>query len=349
MTKAKKKDAWMPFYVGDYLRDTSRLTTEQHGAYVLLILDYWVNGPLPDNDAALAPVVKMSASQWKRQRATIAAFFSIRDGKWHHKRIDAEREKTATISGVRQAAGGTGAEQRWGGEATADQTRSQRLAEARAKGTHTVVEWSAMLLTFDNHCVKCGVAAADAIGGKLCKDHIKPIYQGGDDSIENIQPLCRSCNSGKGPDSTDLRDFAKPGWRDELAKRVTSANQNALQNDRQTPAPSPLPSPSPEETGSNSEPEPEKSSVQTASYAFSGQTIRLNQRDFDEWAKVFSAIPDLRAELAAIDAWWQKQALERRKGWFTATSGMLNRKHQEILERRKNGTGGHTPFQVGGL
>ena len=54
-----KVDIFMPLYIGDYLKDTTRLTAEQHGAYLLLMMDYWVNGPLPANDSSLAMVSKM--------------------------------------------------------------------------------------------------------------------------------------------------------------------------------------------------------------------------------------------------------------------------------------------------
>lgn len=68
-----------------------------------------------------------------------------------------------------------------------------------------------------------------------------------------------------------------------------------------------------------------------ASYAFFGRTIRLNDRDLAGWKRVYSAIPDLEAELNTIDAWWQGQDDPAPKNWFYRTSQMLNRKHQERL------------------
>ena len=79
-------------------------------------------------------------------------------------------------------------------------------------------------------------------------------------------------------------------------------------------------------------------------YAFEGKTIRLNQTDFDTWAKFFHAIPDLRAELVAIDGWWQRQKTPKPKDWFSATSGMLNRKHQDALRAGAPPQSGSTDF-----
>lgn len=80
-------------------------------------------------------------------------------------------------------------------------TRSERLSIARAKGKHNQEEWEEMK-GFFGHCVRCGTSGDEA---KLVKDHIIPIYQGGSDGIDNIQPLCQSCCSRKGPDVTDYR------------------------------------------------------------------------------------------------------------------------------------------------
>lgn len=41
-------------------------------------------------------------------------------------------------------------------------------------------------------CLRCGVQT------DLTIDHIQPVDQGGSDDPENLQTLCRSCNSSKG-------------------------------------------------------------------------------------------------------------------------------------------------------
>lgn len=110
-----KRPTWMPFYIADYLRDTSRLTTEGHGAYMLLIFDYWVSGkPLPDDDGQLAAVTRMAVSKWKAVRPTIQQFFQVGDGLWHHKRIDKELQDAVDRIGRRSRAGKGGADARWG-------------------------------------------------------------------------------------------------------------------------------------------------------------------------------------------------------------------------------------------
>ena len=92
MTKREKADIWMPLYIGDYLADTTRLTTEQHGAYLLLIMDYWRSGKLPDNDAVLMQITRLQPNAWSNARAMLEQFFSIENGFWIHSRIDKELE-----------------------------------------------------------------------------------------------------------------------------------------------------------------------------------------------------------------------------------------------------------------
>jgi len=134
MAKNKDKvDAYMPWWIGDYLADTTHLTTEQHGAYLLLIASYWRNGgPLDADEKRLAATCRMTAGQWKRSRDTVLAFFRRENGMLHHKRIDAELNR----ANERKAAARRSADARWRTsetDANAMRTHNQRICETDAE------------------------------------------------------------------------------------------------------------------------------------------------------------------------------------------------------------------------
>lgn len=101
----KKRDLWMPLYIGDYLADTGHLTTTQHGAYLLLLMHYWRKKELPDDDKQLAAIAKLPLRIWLDSKETIQAFFH--DG-WKSKRIEEELQKRALVSKKRAEAGAKG-------------------------------------------------------------------------------------------------------------------------------------------------------------------------------------------------------------------------------------------------
>jgi uncharacterized protein YdaU (DUF1376 family) len=110
----KRSDTWMPFYVGDYLSATTRLTTEQHGAYFLLLLDYWKNGPPPNDDAVLAQIVRMSPAAWRKAKPALIGFFDQADGHLIQRRVEKERDRASNVTEERSKAGKAGAAKRWG-------------------------------------------------------------------------------------------------------------------------------------------------------------------------------------------------------------------------------------------
>ena len=92
---------WMPLYIDDYRGATSRLSTVEHGAYLLLIMEYWRAGGLPDDDKQLARITGMRLEHWRKIRSSMQHFFY--DG-WKHKRIDDEIAHCVEISEKRRAA-----------------------------------------------------------------------------------------------------------------------------------------------------------------------------------------------------------------------------------------------------
>jgi 5-methylcytosine-specific restriction endonuclease McrA len=67
-------------------------------------------------------------------------------------------------------------------------------------GRYTAQEWKDLCNYYGNKCLCCGKTDV-----KLTVDHVNPIKLGGVNSIENIQPLCKHCNSSKGTKTIDYR------------------------------------------------------------------------------------------------------------------------------------------------
>jgi uncharacterized protein YdaU (DUF1376 family) len=127
---ATKVDIWMPLYIADYLSATSRLTTEQHGAYLLLIMDYWKNGAPPDNDQVLAQITKLSPDAWSNARSMLKVFFQVQDGLWIQNRIELEMVKAQHNKQVNVKRGKAGAEARWNKNAPSIDEASSEVCSA---------------------------------------------------------------------------------------------------------------------------------------------------------------------------------------------------------------------------
>jgi uncharacterized protein YdaU (DUF1376 family) len=94
--------AWIAFYMGDYQKDTNRLTTLEHGAYFLLLQECWTHGYIPLEPQGRAAIAKMPLKDWLKIAPVINAFFGD-DGT--QKRATKEIEKAEMIRTKRAMAG----------------------------------------------------------------------------------------------------------------------------------------------------------------------------------------------------------------------------------------------------
>jgi len=127
---------------------------------------------------------RLKAAKWyleNKERATIAA------------RI--YRAKNAEIIKIRKAA--------YSKSHQIERNMIEHKREAKKKGnggTYIKQQFIDLCQKYDNKCLMCKRSDVE-----LTVDHVIPIALGGSNYIENIQPLCLSCNSKKHITILDLR------------------------------------------------------------------------------------------------------------------------------------------------
>ena len=119
---------YIQLYVADYLADTAHLTAAQHGAYLLLIMNYWQRGQyLNNSNERLANVARMSNDEWLENKPIISEFFHVDSDTWTHNRIEVDLAAVHAKSTKASNAG----------KASARLKRNERLTNVEQTFNHT--------------------------------------------------------------------------------------------------------------------------------------------------------------------------------------------------------------------
>lgn len=113
---------YMQLYIADYLAGTMHLSAEEHGAYLLLMFNYWQTGkPIPKN--RLAKIARLTNERWADVEPSLQEFFCDNGEEWVHLRIEEDlasvREKLTKKSAA--------------GKASVQARRSRKEADVQTK------------------------------------------------------------------------------------------------------------------------------------------------------------------------------------------------------------------------
>jgi len=133
---------------------------------------------------------------WLGRKRSEATKEKIRDKLSGHKLSDKTKEKMSVSKTGDKHPG-------WKGGISKDKEyvswrknkRNRVIKRLKQEGkSHSYKDWLKLKEKYKNKCVSCQKVGAE-VG--LTIDHIIPLSRGGTDEIDNIQPLCFSCNVKK--------------------------------------------------------------------------------------------------------------------------------------------------------
>lgn len=96
----------MPLFTDALIGDTTHLSAEQFGAYVLILIATWRNNgqALPDDDERMAKICRVSRAKFRQKlRPILSEFFTISESRWRQQRLEIEWERVSTLISKRAA------------------------------------------------------------------------------------------------------------------------------------------------------------------------------------------------------------------------------------------------------
>lgn len=134
---------WMPIYIGDILSKITRLTTEQFGAASLLMMDYWKNGSIPNDDQTIANITRLSTRKAKQLKKALCdcGFFEIADKIITSLYLDELKKKATDNKSAASEKASNAAQVRWEKERKAKELAEQlALQEQQASNSNAMHE-----------------------------------------------------------------------------------------------------------------------------------------------------------------------------------------------------------------
>lgn len=223
---------YIQLYVADYLADTQHLTTEEHGAYMLLIFSYWQTGK-PLRIDRLATVARLSNERWANVEETLREFFHVVGTHWHHFRIEADLEAVNSKSSKASDAGKASAKaralkkQQESNERSTDvETNAEETYQRNGNHTDTDTDTTKPLSPDgDESGKKISYAAIAELYNRVCGDVLPRCVALNAKRKNNIRNLCSLTINGDKP-FRDL-DFWEGYFNDCLTNKHWTG-----QNDR---------------------------------------------------------------------------------------------------------------------
>ena len=127
---------WMPLYIGDLQAKFARMTAEQIGAALLLMMDFWKNGAIPHDLATVCSITKLSQhTKAKTLLNTLIALelFEVESEQIHSNFLTSLKSQALQNQQMKSDKAKNAAQARWGKSATnAQASAKQRKVNAQA-------------------------------------------------------------------------------------------------------------------------------------------------------------------------------------------------------------------------